>query len=111
MASTSQLVFPEENAFRALIYTGSNSGDLNSLISDFTITGEAGGNLNFTSDGVAYMVPTDGYVVYSQGVVTDVFLNEDDFLDTYATLPSLVLNHYHEIVLASGPGLPIGDGE
>lgn len=106
MASTPQLIFPEEEVYRALLYTGTNSADLNSLISDFTIISEGGGNLTFSSDGVNYTVVTDGYVVYRQGIVTNVFLNEDDFLDTFTGVPSTALEHYHEVVLTSGTGIP-----
>jgi hypothetical protein len=109
MATEPTVVFPEADVYRYAIYTGDNSADLNSLISDFTITGETPAGLDFTSGGTAYSVPPGGYVVYQNGVVTNVYLNADDLHDNFTGVVSAA-EHYHELVLKSGPALA-GSGE
>lgn len=107
MATVPQVVFPEAELSRSLVYTGDNSADLNSLINDFTITGETATTLNFTSAGTTYSVPRNAYIVYRDGAVTDTFLNENDFMDAYGDVAS-ASDHYHEVVLKSGPAIANG---
>lgn len=101
MATTPQIVFPEDDLFRSVTYTGDNSADLNSLITDFTITGETATSLTFTSAGQSQTVPRGAYLVYQGGAVTDVYLNENDYRAAFGALTS-VADHYHEIKLATG---------
>jgi hypothetical protein len=107
MASVPLVVFPEGELFRALTYTGDNSADLNSLIEDFTITSETATTLSFTSAGTAYSVPRNSYVVYREGVVTNTYLNEDDFMEAFGDVASAT-DHYHEVILKSGPAIAAG---
>jgi hypothetical protein len=107
MATVPLVVFPEAELYRAAVYVGDNSADLNALIDDFTITSETATTLNFTSAGTAYSVPRNAYIVYRDGAVTDTFLNEEDFLDNYGDVAS-ASEHYHEVVLKSGPAIANG---
>lgn len=63
----------------AIQYTGSNSAEIDGLITDFTIDSEGGGTLAFTSGGSPYSVSTGEWVRYAQGAVlnthTTSFLN------------------------------------
>lgn len=63
----------------AIQYTGSNSAEIDGLITDFTIDSEGGGVLAFTSGGSPYSVNTGEWVRYAQGAVlnthTTSFLN------------------------------------
>lgn len=105
MATVPEVVFPEADVYRSAKYTGENSADLNTLISDFTITNETATHLTFTSGGVSHTVPRDAYLVYQNGAVTDVYINEDDFRDNFSGVAS-ASEHYHELILKSGPALP-----
>jgi hypothetical protein len=107
MATVPLVVFPEAELYRAAMYVGDNSADLNALIDDFTITGETATVLSFTSAGTAYSVPHDAYIVYLNGVVTHTFLNENDLLDNFGDVASPSA-HYHEVVLKSGPAITNG---
>lgn len=64
---------------KAIQYDGTNSAEINGLITDFTIDSEGGGFLSFTSAGTPYTIPTGDWVRYSQGFVlnthTTAFLN------------------------------------
>lgn len=107
MATTPQVVFPEAELYRYAVYTGDNSADLNSLISDFTITGETATELSFTSGGVARVVPHDAYLVWQDGAVTDVYLNENDFREAFGISASAT-DHFHELTLMTGPAIAGG---
>lgn len=88
---------------QAVQYTGTNSAEIAALIDDFTVTGEVGGVLSFTSLGVSYTVPTNGYITYWEGAVREMpFANEDDFLDRYRE--DAVSAHVHDLILTTGPG-------
>lgn len=54
---------------KAIQYTGSNSAEIDSLITDFVITSESGGVLMFTSQGNPYVANTGDWVRYTQGFV------------------------------------------
>lgn len=87
---------------QAVQYTGTNSAEIAALIDDFTVTGEAGGVLTFTSLGVSYTVPTNGYITYWEGAVREMpFANDDDFQDTYRRAQDS--DHVHELKLVTGP--------
>lgn len=105
MATTPEVVFPEDDLFRFVTYTGDNSADLNNLISDFQITQETATQLTFTSAGQSRTVPRNSYLVYQAGAVTDVYLNENDFRAAFGGVASAVA-HYHELKLATGPAIP-----
>lgn len=64
---------------KAIQYDGTNSAEIDGLITDFTIDSEGGGSLSFTSAGTPYTIPTGDWVRYSQGFVlnthTTAFLN------------------------------------
>lgn len=105
MATVPLVVFPEAELFRSAIYTGDNSADLNSLISDFTITAETASQLTFTSGGTSRTVPHGAYLVYQDGAVTDVYLNENDFREAFGHV-SAAGDHYHELILKSGVAIP-----
>lgn len=109
MATIPEVVFPEGELFRSAIYTGDNSADLNSLITDFTITGETATTLSFTSGGTARSVPHGAYLVYQDGAVIEVYLNEADYRQNFAGVAS-ASPHYHELVLKTGPAIA-GAGE
>lgn len=57
---------------KAIQYTGSNSAEINGLISDFTITSEGAGVLHFDSGGTPFTANTDDWVRYTQGYVINV---------------------------------------
>ena len=100
MALTPLRVFESRNPAR---YTGQNSADLNTAISDFSIVSENAQGLTFTSNGQQYTVAPNGYVAWYQGQVTEVFQNENDFREVYADMAAEVgLNHVHH--LTTGPG-------
>lgn len=99
-------------ARKAVQYTGTNSAEIAALIDDFTVTNETATTLTFTSGGLSLTVPRDGYLVYFQGKVAaeDVFANADDFHDVYADLAATA-GHVHQIVLTSGPAMPVPGDE
>lgn len=99
MALTRLPVFESRNAAR---YTGTNSADFNNEISDFIIGAENASGLTFTSGGSSFTVAPQGYIVWYQGEVTEVFQNEQDFRDVYAT-PDQLASHVHDLVLTTGP--------
>lgn len=53
----------------AIQYTGSNSSEIDGLITDFTIVSETGGILMFTSGGNLFAAATNDWVRYTQGFV------------------------------------------
>lgn len=63
----------------AVQYTGSNSAEIDGLITDFTIITETGGVLTFTSGGNNFIANTGDWVRYSQGATLNThptaFLN------------------------------------
>lgn len=76
----------------AIQYTGSNSAEIDDLITDFVITSEAGGVLMFTSQGNPFVANTGDWVRFHQGYATGVHTTA--FLDfafirnaVYADLP------------------------
>jgi hypothetical protein len=88
---------------QAAQYTGQNSADFASEISDFTVVSENAQGLTFTSGGEQYTVAPNGYVAWYQGTVSDVFQNEDDYRDTYADLNTEIsMNHVHDITTSTG---------
>lgn len=101
MAFTPLRVFEARQAAK---YDGTNSADLNAAISDFTIVSENADGLTFTSGGTQYTVAPNGYVAWYQGVVTEVFQNQQDFEETYAT--EAAISHVHDLVLTTGPAKP-----
>lgn len=90
-------------ARRAAKYDGTNSADLNTAISDFTVVSETATDLVFTSGGQQYSVAKNGYVAWYQGEVTEVFQNEQDFLEAYTSAGLDMDNHVHDLVLTTGP--------
>lgn len=56
--------------YNAIQYDGTNSAQIDSLITDFDIISESGGTLLFTSSSAVYSCPTNNHVVYTQGAVT-----------------------------------------
>lgn len=78
---------------QAIQYTGSNSAEIDSLITDFVIVSEIAGVLTFTSQGNPYIAMTNDWVRYTQGFVLST--HTPAFLDfafvrnaTYADLPA-----------------------
>lgn len=86
---------------KAIQYTGSNSAEIDGLITDFTIVTETGGVLTFTSGGNTFVANTNDWVRYTQGFVLNThptsFLNfafirnavYDDVTTINTTLTSL----------------------
>lgn len=106
MALTPLRVFEAREAAQ---YTGTNSADLNAAVSDFTVVSENAAGLTFNSGGTQYTVAPNGYVAWYQGVVTEVFQNEQDFRETYSV--ELMTDHVHDLVLTTGPAKPLnGNG-
>lgn len=60
---------------KAVQYTGSNSAEIDSAITDLTIDSEVAGVLTVTSSGSQYVVNTNDWVLFWQGVITHVFPN------------------------------------
>lgn len=58
---------------KAIQYTGSNSAEIDSLITDFTIVSETGGVLTFTSSGGNFIAATSDYIKYTQGFVLNTY--------------------------------------
>lgn len=56
----------------AIQYTGTNSAEIDGLITDFVISSEVGGVLTFTSQGNPYMANTGDWIRYTQGFVENV---------------------------------------
>lgn len=57
---------------RVVTYDGTNSADIDALISDFTIVSESGGILNFTSNGGSNTAHVGYQIFYNElGIVTD----------------------------------------
>jgi len=79
MATTIKNVVKRKNS---MVYSGSNSADLNAAIDDFTINSEAGQILAFTSGGESFTANADDRVVFWDGVVQAV-LDADDYEDAY----------------------------
>lgn len=53
----------------AIQYTGSNSAEIDSVITDLTIDSETGGVLTVTSSGSQFVVNTGDWIVFWQGVI------------------------------------------
>lgn len=57
---------------KAVQYDGTNSADIDALISDFTIVTEQGGVLSILSNGGQHAAPVDGWFIYDiSGYVID----------------------------------------
>lgn len=82
-------------------YDGTNSGEIAALIADFTVTAETATELSFTSNAQSWVVSRNGYIVYAQGAVTNVYNNEDDYRDAWTE--QALDDHVHDLVLTSGP--------
>lgn len=97
---------PVVQARSGFLYDGTNSADLASAISDFTVVAETPEQLTFTSNGQNLTVARGGYVVSAMGRVApeDIFANEDDFLDVYADV-SEHTDHVHQLKLTTGPAM------
>ena len=103
MAILPEVVFPEAELYRSVVYTG-NSAEINALIADFTITGETATELSFTSGGTPYTVEHGAYIVYQNGIVTHTFLNVDDYRDNFGSVVPAAA-HNHQVILTSGPAI------
>lgn len=101
------MIRPVFEARKSAVYTGTNSADFNAAIADFTITSETPLGLTFTSDGNTFTVAPGGYIVWYQGVVTEVFQNQMDFEEVYADVLEAGGDHFHEVVLTSGGAKPL----
>lgn len=82
-------------------YDGTNSAELAALIADFTVTAETANQLTFTSGGQTFNVARNGYIVYAQGTVSDVYANEDDYRDAWSE--QSLDDHIHDVVIPTGP--------
>lgn len=60
---------------QAIQYTGSNSGALNTAITDFAVDSEAAGVLTFTSSGNQLVANTGDWVTFWQGYANGVYTN------------------------------------
>lgn len=70
---------PYVDARRAIQYTGSNSAEIDSEISLFTVVSESGGVLTFNSASSGLVANTGDWIAFTQGYVTGVFNNTDFF--------------------------------
>lgn len=61
----------------AVKYTGSNSAEIDALITQFDIVSESGGTLTFTSNSSNFTATTNQWIVYLQGMVFGVFSQSD----------------------------------
>jgi hypothetical protein len=94
---------PVFEARLAAKYTGQNANDFNAAISDFTIVSQNAQGLTFNSGGQQFQVANNGYIVYYQGEVTEVFQNLQDYQQAYGELTSeLGLNHVHDLTTSVG---------
>jgi hypothetical protein len=98
---TENLVKPVQGAK----YDGTNSAALAEKIPDFTVGVETPTELNFTSGGTSYTVARGGHVVWQNGVVTEVFQNDDDKRDAWTAVA--VGDHKHDLTLATGGAIPL----
>lgn len=73
--------------FQAIQYTGSNSAEIDGLITDFTITSESGGVLNFTSQFLNLSANTGDWIRFRLGQVEGVF-SSSAFSAGYAQYPT-----------------------
>lgn len=62
---------------KAIQYTGSNSAEIDSAITDLTIDSESGGVLTVTSSSTQYTVNTGNWIVFWQGYINGVYSNSD----------------------------------
>lgn len=100
MPLASKRVVPAQQSAQ---YNGTNSADLATEISDFTVNGETAAGLVFTSAGQQYTIARNGYLTWSNGRVDEVFQNADDYGDAYTELDQAMgLDHVHAIT--TGPG-------
>lgn len=68
--------------YQAIQYTGSNSAEIDGLISSFVIVSESGGNLQFTSSVISATVATGDWIRYTQGAVYSTH-SGSEFSDYY----------------------------
>lgn len=83
-------------------YHGTNSTELDEKIADFTVVSETASALTFTSNANSFTVARGGWIVWQDGVVSEVFQNADDFYDAWS--PVSLAGHVHDLTLASSPG-------
>lgn len=81
-------------------YDGTNSATIAETITDFTVTAETVNDLTFTSGGTTHTVARGGHIVYTNGVVTGVYQNDDDFGDAWARVAPAC--HEHVLTLETG---------
>lgn len=62
---------------RAIQYTGSNSADIDSEITYFTVVSESAGVLTFDSTSPGFVANTGDWITFTQGFVTGVFTPSD----------------------------------
>lgn len=60
---------------KAIQYTGANSGEIDSVITDLTIDSEAAGVLTVTSSGNQYVANTGDWITFWQGYANGVYTN------------------------------------
>lgn len=60
---------------QSIQYTGSNSAEIDSLITDLTIDSETGGVLTVTSSGSQYEIHAGDWINYWQGYINGVYTN------------------------------------
>lgn len=60
---------------QSIQYTGANSAAIDAAITDFTIVSEAGGVLDFTSQGNPFTVNTGDWINFWQGYVNGTYTN------------------------------------
>lgn len=95
---------------KAVLYTGTNSAEIDALITDFTITSEDATTLFFTSQANAYHVHIGGYVTYwNDAVHEDPFANADELHNTYREEVSV--DHVHELKLRTCAGSAPTEGD
>lgn len=77
MTATALAVVPRN---RAVLYDGTNSGDIDALITDFAIISESGGSIVIESGGGQHTCPIGGFFVFNEaGTVYDVIANQSAF--------------------------------
>lgn len=75
-------------SYRSVQYTGSNSADIDALVTDFVIDNETAGVLTATSGGTQFTINTTDWVIYWQGAVQTV--NTNTQYNTYYVDDALV---------------------
>lgn len=77
MAATALPVVPRNQAVQ---YDGTNSADINGLITDFTIIAESESSITIESNGGTQVCPVGGYFVFNEaGQVYDIISSQASF--------------------------------